>query len=249
MILPLIILGLTVAVTAAPVAAGGGSISIGDGGADGEFVGTFDSTVGSGVWNQGPPPLCDFVAYRNIAAQDVETRSAIEFPLPALPPGATITGATLSLNGRTVDDPAPIAIYGYAGNGTTEEADVTVTGTPALVPPPPSPQFVDVDYDVTDLVTPAMFTAGWAGFSFRLSDLGDGTNGSVFQCTEDPAFPVLTITYDLPNPPTPAASLLNAAMGDSGIGSPWAAAGFAALLLSALGALALASVRGGFSRP
>jgi hypothetical protein len=193
---------LAVAVSAAPVAAGGGSISIGDAGADGEIGNGFASEVGSGSWaEQGF--LCGSV-YRNVAGQDVEFRTVWEFPLPALPAGALITDATLAVNGRSVNDPASIAIYGYAGDGATTTADATVTGSSTLVTPPASGAVVAVDYDVTDLVTPAMFTAGWAGFSLRLSDLGDGTNGSIFQCPTDfpdqpnELGPVLTITYTTP---------------------------------------------------
>jgi len=59
---------------------------------------------------------------------------------------------------------------------------------------------------------------------------------------------VCTFTSALNASPTPQASLLNAATRGPGTDSPWARVGFAALLIGALGALALANARGVFSR-
>ncbi len=75
-----------------------------------------------------------------------------------------MTSATLSLRHATGNASEPIAIYGYAGNGTMEEADVVVTGVPITFA---SASPVYEHHDVTALLTPDVFAAGWAGFSLR----------------------------------------------------------------------------------
>lgn len=245
LLLTLIALGLTMALTAAPVSAGGGSLSIGDDGLDGEIAGQFSTTVGSGSWNEDPS--CDGVVYENVAAFDTETRTAYEFPLAGLPANATITSVTLSLDGRAVGA-RQVEIYGYAGDGAITQADILVSGTPVVIDAEGSIVFDGYDaHDVTSLVTAAAVTAGWAGFSLRLAVVDGTTGGNVYGCPDDDGnglTPLLSIQYDLPNPPTPAASLLDAATADPVTGSPLEMLGFALLLLGSLGTLILVNAQG-----
>ena len=83
----LIILGLVMAFTAAPVSAGGGSLAIAN--ADGGIGKGFDSLFG-GPWTEGVSG-CPSGAYFDTDRY----RSALEFPLTDLPPEATVLGATL----------------------------------------------------------------------------------------------------------------------------------------------------------
>jgi hypothetical protein len=229
LVLILIALGLTLAVTAAPVAAGGGSLSIGA--ADGLVVGGFLSTDGT-TWASQPGTCFTGTWF----PPQAEGRFALEVPLAGLPAGATITGATLRLQ----VNPPPFgleqqAMYGYAGDGVIQATDVQVSGTPMFFTPDVFPH----EFDVTTVLAPAMVSAGWAGFSIRedpLQPLAQG--GASWRCGES----VLTITYDLPNP-TPVASLPNAAMDTSADTSPLLALGFAALLFGSLGTLAFVNSR------
>ena len=91
-----------------------------------------------------------------------EFRFALEFPFSGLPTGATITGATLSLQSYGSSPFIQHSVIGYAGDGSIAAADVQVTGTAVLRPP--TAGGVKEDHDVTGLITDWMVSAGWAGF-------------------------------------------------------------------------------------
>lgn len=231
-------LGLTLAVTAAPVVAGGGSLAIGNGGADGELaVGV--RSVNGGEW-MGE----DFCRTGALTEPPTEFRFAVEFPLAGLPTGASITHASLSLFTTRHDLAQQTAIYGYPGNGLISVADMQITGTPVLFTPTLST--AREAHDVTALLTADVLTAGWAGFSLRQEPLG--TNPADWDCPDLGTYPILTIQYDLPNTPVPVASLASTALADPKTGSPVVALGIVSLLIGSLGALAMVNVRGAVSR-
>jgi hypothetical protein len=236
LVLTLIALGLTVALSAAPVAAGGGSLAIGNAGADGEVGGGFSSDDDGVTWTSS---ILGCATGGPFLGAD-ELRFAVEFPLSGLPANASITGATLSVRNSFGAFSHQTALYGYPGDGSITAADVQVGGTPILFTPATATR---EDHDVTTLMTAGMVSVGWAGFSFRQDPLG--TAGPEFwDCPNNAAYPILTIAYDLPNPPTPVASgLPNAAMDGSADTSPLLALGFALLLLGSLGTLAFANTR------
>ncbi len=189
----LVSMGLGVLVLAAAggaVMGGGLSVSIGNGGADGEVGQGFANVLGTG-WD--PLPTCRagndfFTAYR----------FALEFPLDALPDDATITGATLAIRALTGPQSGQTAALGYAGDGTVSADDILVTGTPILITPGTA---LRETYDVSSLMSPAMIESGWAGFSFRHAPLV-GTIGT-WDCPDAADFPILTVEYALPGPATP----------------------------------------------
>lgn len=190
----LLALSLLLAVSVAPVSASTGSISIGNGGADGEIGDSF-SSINDGPWRWDGTCYGDVgTAFFTDQGWWVEARTALEFPITGLPAGATITGATLSLSHSVGSASDTIAIYGYAGDGTIDAGDVVVAGTPIVFS---SAAPVIDHHDVTALLTPAVLAAGWAGFSLRaeppvLTDLG---SAHVFECPRMLHFPVLTIEY------------------------------------------------------
>jgi hypothetical protein len=200
LILILTVVGLLLAISVAPVSAETGSITIGNGGADGEIGNTFSSINGA-PWQWDGQCYGDVgTAYFVDVGWWVEARTALEFPLTGLPADATITSATLSLSHSVGSASDTIAIYGYAGDGTHDAGDVLVAGTPIVFS---SAAPVIDHHDVTALLTPAVVAAGWAGFSLRaeppiLTDLG---SAHAFECPQMLHFPVLTIEYFREDPP------------------------------------------------
>jgi hypothetical protein len=188
----LIILGVALAVTAAPVAAASGTLVVGNGGLDGEVGGAFFTITGSGVWMSNPGGACT-TGHVEDPDFPLDLRFALEFPLSGLPADATVTSATLSLHTTAHQDAGQTAIYGYAGNGTMETADVEVTGTPVLFTPTSSND--REDHDVTAVLTPG---AAWAGFSVRQEPML--TTFANWSCPTDTLFPVLTVNYTTPDP-------------------------------------------------
>jgi hypothetical protein len=192
----LVSIGLGVLVLAAfggAVLGGGLSISIGNGGADGEVGQGFDNVIGTG-WD--PIPACR-------AGNDffTEYRFVLEFPLDALPDEATITGATLAIRAVTGAQSGQTAVRGYAGDGTVSADDVLVSGSPVLITPATD---LRETYDVSTLMSPQMIASGWAGFSFRHDPLV-GAIGT-WDCPDAADFPILTVEYALPGPATPTPS-------------------------------------------
>ena len=153
--------------------------------------GDFFSTDGSPWQIEGVCAAAAGTIFQNGAW--VEVRAALEFPVSAPSDDAPITSATLSLRHATGNASEPIAIYGYAGNGTMEAADVLVTGVPitfASAPP------VYEHHDVSALLTPDVFAAGWAGFSLRAEPPvfeGSGSGHDFADCQGDVQFPILII--------------------------------------------------------
>ena len=193
-ILILSVVSLLLAASVSPVSAETGSISIGNGGADGEIGNTFSSINGA-PWQWDGQCYGDVgTAYFVEVGWWVEARTALEFPLTELPADATITSATLSLSHAVGSASDTIALYGYAGDGTRDPGDVLVAGTPIVFS---SAAPVIDQHDVTALLTPAVVAAGWAGFSLRaeppiFTDLG---SAHAFECPSNLHFPVLTIEY------------------------------------------------------
>ena len=127
-----------------------------------------------------------------------EHRWAVEFSLEHLPLHATVTQATLTLRTPRPED-GPVQVYGYAGDGEIQPADVEVSGVPVTHTPQSTAR---EPVDVTDLFGQAMHQADWAGFSLRSDNFGT----QIWDCVDDPAPPVLTLVYDVE--PVPSAPLV-----------------------------------------
>lgn len=162
------------------------TISIGNGGADGEVGGGFVSSIG-GPWTTLFGCATGYFAHNT----DDEGRFALEFPLSVLPAGATITSASLALRTSRSDLAGQTAIYGYAGDGTISAADVTVTGTPVLFTA--TTDSSRESHVVTGLLTAGVIQSGWAGFSLRQEPLGP--DGTFWDCPNSFRYPILTIQY------------------------------------------------------
>ena len=186
---------LVLAAVGGAVMAGGLSVSIGNGGADGEVGQGFDNVLGTG-WD----PILTCRAGNDFFT---EYRFVLEFPLDALPDDATITGATLAIRAATGAPSGQTAVLGYAGDGTVSADDVLVTGSSVLITPASD---LRETYDVSSLMSPQMVASGWAGFSFRHAPLV-GTIGT-WDCPDAADFPILTVEYALlpPATPTPTAT-------------------------------------------
>jgi hypothetical protein len=143
--------------------------------------------------------------------------------LATLPAGATIISATLSLRDADGDQPDPINIVGYAGDGMVTAADVQAGTSISYVPTTTGYQ----SHDVTALIAPPALAAGWAGFLLTAETETFATVHHLFDCPDDAQFPILIITFALPD----------AAMADTGAVSPLVAIGFGVLLLGVMGAL------------
>lgn len=193
------VLGLLVALSVAPVSAGTGSVSIGNGGADGEIGDSF-STVDGGPWLWNGMCDGDVGTLFDSRIGWIESRTALEFPITTLPAGATITGATLTLSHAWGNGLDTIAIYGYAGDGTIDAADMVVTGPSVTFPAGTTP--IIEDHDVTALLTPGVVAAGWAGFSLRAEppNFVEPGSGHSFECPTNLHFPILTIEYETEDP-------------------------------------------------
>jgi hypothetical protein len=196
----LTVLGLLVALSVAPVSAGTGSISIGNGGDDGEIGDSFFSVDFGQLWRWSG--LCDGdvgTAFDTHFNAWVEARTALEFPITGLPAEATITSATLSLSHAYGNETETLAIYGYAGDGTIDAADVVVTGTPVTFA---SATPVVENHDVTAFITPDVIAAGWAGFSIRAEPpIFEGTGSAhAIECPSMLHYPILTIEYVTEDP-------------------------------------------------
>jgi hypothetical protein len=84
-------------------------------------------------------------------------------------------------------------IYGYVGNGSISVADAAIAGGGGVWFEAPVTGYQQVD--VTALVTPAVVTAGWAGF---LQSRGTYPAASWACRATDPEYPTLTIDYQVP---------------------------------------------------
>jgi hypothetical protein len=188
----LAIVSLLWAAMTSTAAAGGGSISIGDQGADGELGAGFQNFVG---WT----PFGTCRTGVEIEPQPVEYRFALEFPLASLPADATITGATLAIRTASSDGANQTAINGYAGDGSITTADVQVGGSSVLHTPTTADR---EDVDVMSLLTPDVVSAGWAGFSLRQQPFVFFENAD-WDCPTQDLYPILTIEFSVPDPPAP----------------------------------------------
>lgn len=174
-------------------AAGGGTLyeaftlSIGNGGADGEVGAGFQTFDGGTTWSP--------VGYCATGSDGTENRFALEFPLTDLPTGATISSASLALRTAGYVVAKQTAIYGYAGDGSITAADVTVSGTPVLFTPTTDSE--RESHDVTSLLTSDVVDSGWAGFSLRQSPLIVFAAAG-WDCPSNVDYPILTIDYSLP---------------------------------------------------
>jgi hypothetical protein len=144
---------------------------------------------GLGPWNIGSG-MC-YTGRIDYGASGIdEYRFALEFPLSDLPAGSSIVRARLSVNAEST---APSqGIYGYPGNGSISVADAIMTG-PGVWFDAPVTGYHTVD--VTAAVTPAVVTAGWAGFLQARS----AAPAATWSCrAADAAYPRLTIDYRRP---------------------------------------------------
>jgi hypothetical protein len=234
---------------------GGGSFVVGDGLADGEIGGgRVASVTWSGTaWPEpaagdfAPYPFCQDVEFVVNSDSGSERRLVLEFPLAELPAGATITSATLGMQNATRADAGSFLVWGFAGNGTIDNADA-VAGATSL-PFPAIPLGGTADWDVTSLMSAGMVASGWAGFTIsgafdRSVHGADGylvTHRVVCPALQQ-VRPTLTIAYDLAAP-TPANSLQDASMAAPPAGQPATVLGMGFLLLAALLVTAAVGVR------
>ena len=181
----LIALAVALVAWSGTVRAATGSVSIDEGALGAGFV-----SQNGGAWFSGPCAT----GFTPFPVGGLEHRFALEFPLTALPADATITGATLSLRTSAPEGAGDTAIYGYAGDGEITDDDVQVSGIPVPITPTTAGR---EDHDVTALLTPEVLAAGWAGFSLRQEPLGTAFGG--WSCPEESLYPILTITYSLPD--------------------------------------------------
>jgi hypothetical protein len=172
------------AVAAAPVAAGSGSLPI----STGQVSDSFETTDGGTTWVVlGLPGYC-----RSGTGAASTLSFNLEFPLTGLPTGATITGATLALRSSSTQGFALHAIYGYAGDGSITALDAAVSGSPVTFTPTTTAS--REDHDVTSLMTAAMVTAGWAGFAVR-QEPPEAATFTSWDCINTALYPILTIEY------------------------------------------------------
>ncbi len=237
-----LVLGLSIG----GASAGGGSLVISGAG---EVANTMSAHI---TWNgtawPDPAPgdfggsICGDVEFSVIGDDGYENRMAIEFPLGGLPPGATVTSAELTI--ADVAFTGAFQLRGYAGDGSIAGADMTVGGSHLTITPA---SFNLETYDVTALMTGAMVSSGWAGYSFstdfdRSVHGADGYKGfHRFRCPGDQVVPPsLTIEYDV----APAATTLpDGAMAPPTPTQPASVLGFGLLLLAGLSALAVVGAR------
>jgi hypothetical protein len=150
--------------------------------------------AGVGASGPGPWNISDGICRTgriNYGASGIdEYRFALEFPLSGLPSGATIVRAVLSVSAMTT---APSqGIYGYLGDGSISVADAIANGGGVWFE---APVLGYQTVDVTDLVTPAVVTAGWAGFLQARATYP----AAEWACrVTDPEYPRLRIDYRLP---------------------------------------------------
>jgi hypothetical protein len=131
------------------------------------------------AWSASPTCTIGTEQVSDTDTNRVEYRFALEFPLSALPDGATVTDVVLGLYGPT----GFLEIHGYAGDGLITSADVDVAG-------PVSGVFnkdeVADRIGVESLLTPEMWASGWAGFSIRQVGAGaDLSPVASYACPDD----------------------------------------------------------------
>jgi hypothetical protein len=153
--------------------------------------------------------------------------TTFEFNLSGIPTDATIVSATLTMTDTDGDNADPMRIYGYPGDGITTSADHDqAPGTPVDFTPAGT---TAEDHDVTSLVGAAQLGTGWAGFLVVPDTSNFSTVHHTLDCSGDPGFPVLSVTYGPPS----GAPLPDAAMDEPGP-SPLAAIGGTLLVIAAL---------------
>ncbi len=205
---------------------------------DGEVGQGWISDDGGPTWSlpSGPTISGCGAGYSELSpgVPDTEFRSAVEFPLGALPDGAVIEYVELRLGGAQLSS-ATFAIYTYPGDGSISPEDLEVTGTPypSVLTTAGEHEMV---YFAEDIPAPIL-AAGWLGFSMRLDPL---TPASVYWlCPETGGQgPWLAIGYTLPV----GSQVPDAAMSAPATGSPLVVIGFTVLLVAGL--VAVATVRG-----
>jgi hypothetical protein len=204
-----------------------------------EIAQSFVTDDEGATWSDNPDGCCE-ASYSELAlgVPDTEARTALEFPLSALPDGATIEWVELRLTESANLPPAPFVFYTYPGDGTITSEDVEVTGTPyptAFTPPWEPRQMV---YFAEDIPAPIM-AAGWMGFSMRLEPLIAASVSWISPESEVSGLdPILAIGYT----PPAGSQVPDAAMAAPTTGSPLLVTGFTVLLVAGL--VAMVTVRG-----
>jgi hypothetical protein len=93
-------------------------------------------------------------------------RTALEFDLRALPPGAIINSAALNASLNNFEGTRQIALNGYAGDGTVRLSDFALDGLVGLRTVGPTPS--GLNFDVTSFLSDLQNSgAPFAGFNFR----------------------------------------------------------------------------------
>jgi hypothetical protein len=202
-----------------------------------EIAHSFVTDDEGATWSDNPEGCC-YASYSELApgVPDAEARTALEFPLSALPDGATIEWVELRLSAHQLSS-VTFAIYTYPGNGAITDEDVGVTGTPypSVFTTAGEREMV---YFAEDIPAPIM-AAGWIGFSIRLDPLLPASVGWISPESEvSDLDPILAIGYTAPA----GSQVPDAAMSAPATRSPLLVTGLIVLLVAGL--VAMATVRG-----
>ena len=94
-------------------------------------------------------------------------RTALEFGVSAIPPGATINSAILSVVLNNFEGARQVAVNGYAGDGTVQLGDFATDGLVGAWTVPPAGA-TTLNLDVTGFLSQLVSNrATFAGFNFR----------------------------------------------------------------------------------
>jgi hypothetical protein len=138
-------------------------VSVATGVDDGPQDGAFDSITAPGLGCVNNNGYTSF-------------RTAFEFSLSALPAGATINTATLTVSLSNFEGQRAVEVHGYAGDGTVQLADFAVDGLVGSASVDPSGTQL-VNFDVTSFVADLVVRGEtFAGFDVR----EEPANGSNF---------------------------------------------------------------------
>lgn len=114
-----------------------------------------------------PPQLIpDYVGvgYEYSLFNPLLTVPALEFDISSIPSGATITSAGLRLRDSVASGSESLELYGYLGNGTITDGDMTAGSLLFSF----TPNVIATSYNVTSFIQSLVNgTPSWAGFNIR----------------------------------------------------------------------------------
>ena len=131
-------------------------------------------------------------------AENPEERPIFEFPLVAVPEGATITAATLKLKPYVSSGEPRIEALGYAGDGLASISDITAPGEIVAITDPVSAALASIDIELSpEFIQSLLGTSSHLGLRLRSLNaplyVGFDSTEAAFDTP-----PRLTITYTLP---------------------------------------------------